>query len=153
MLKPSNATTRLTMDSKRKEMRTGRCCTMYGHKQCVLVSHDDSIRHCYVGDKGWEWGDIPVRLRESSVAELQAENRRLLAALDDAETANLSAAVCSSHVNEFTRDGCLVCDEERACEVVEAARKAQRAMEVMRYEDSIAALFKALKRYDDGVKE
>jgi len=64
--------------------------------------------------KTWQYGNGPgFREALAIIDELQRENCALKAALDDAETANRSAAVCAEHIEEFTGDGCLVCEVER----------------------------------------
>lgn len=69
--------------------------------------------------------------------------KELLAALDerDHSIANLKQVVEVRSEQESKL--------ARAEAVVEAARKAKRAMEVIRYEDSVRALFEALKAWDE----
>ncbi len=52
-------------------------------RQCVRVRHVPTLACAFVGDDGWEWGNVPVRLRESTVAEMQGEIRRLRSGVYD----------------------------------------------------------------------
>jgi len=72
------------------------------------------------------------------VKEMIAEIETLTKERDEAVNANQSAAVCSSHADEFTQPGCLVCDAQRLT-------KENEELKQLRDEDTACLLHESYK--------